>query len=487
MAYYAAITAGNWSTATNWVTSSVGTGSIVSWVTASTSPQSSDYVFLNNKIITLDAAATTINVTQINTILSASNLILSPGPNVAAGGSLTATQTTHIITASSGIYQGSNATNLINTVANGTINITASTFDCSAQQQGNYGVNASTSTSTVNIIVDTFKTGISTTGPIIRADGNTVNINLKGNTTVSTAPLFTHGGTNPTLTITGSVTVTSTTNAITTTTGTPITISGSITCNSSGIGINHSGIGPITVIGNVTAGTGAPGIVSTSTALVTVNGNIINNGPIMGVVAQRLFVPSTSQISIQNTDGITNTWQSQGAVTYTGLPSVNDVRSGVSYNGGSSTGTVVIPPNASDVRFGVPFNTQSLAGSYPSGTMIVPNPNDVRYGVLVNTGSATGSMYVPLTSQVKQGVSVNTGSATGSYVGPSDIWSYPTSSLTAGVGKLIKDNLDVNVGSVSSSVMFELNKSGSQYAVVTRLQNASTVGTTGDQISSFNT
>jgi hypothetical protein len=313
-------------------------------------------------------------------------------------------------------------------------------------------------------------------------------LSVNGNVSSSIAGTGTSGfiagntGTNATVRIGGNASLSGAGNLINTGVASmAVIITGSVS-TTSGTVINNTVASPITILGNVTASPTNPAILSTSTALVTVYGNLTNNGIYQAVSAQRLAISSSANITLRTTDGNDTDFTPQvgGSPNY---PAVTDVRNTATVNG--APGQVVIP-SANDVRFGIPFDTGS------TGLMVVPSSFDVRLGVPVNTASisgqqATGSMVVPLASQVKQGVSVNTGSATGSYIGPADIWSYPTASLTAGVGKLIKDNLDVNVGSVSSSVMFELNKSGSQYAVVTRLQNASTVGTTGDQISSFNT
>lgn len=355
-------------------------------------------------------------------------------------------------------------------------------------------------TTAANSIIQTLSTNtnitvlgnLSGTGRLFFAS-TTANITISGNVT-STTPngassvtdsvFGSSTGTNTVIRIGGNVTMNGAGNIINSQAATTtIIITGSIS-STSGTVIRNSSTGPVTILGNVTASPTNPAILSTSTALVTVYGNLTNNGIYQAVSAQRLAISSSANITLRTTDGNDTDFTPQvgGSPNY---PLVTDVRNTAFTDGGSTQGQVAIP-SANDVRFGIPFDTGS------TGLMVVPSSFDVRLGVPVNTASisgqqATGSMVVPLTSQVKQGVSVNTGSATGSYIGPADIWSYPTASLTAGVGKLIKDNLDVNVGSVSSSVMFELNKSGSQYAVVTRLQNASTVGTTGDQISSFNT
>jgi hypothetical protein len=353
-------------------------------------------------------------------------------------------------------------------------------------------------TTAANSIIQTLSTNtnitvlgnLSGTGRLFFAS-TTANITILGNVT-STTPngassvtdsvFGSSTGTNTVIRIGGNVTMNGAGNIINSQAATTtIIITGSIS-STSGTVIRNSSTGPVTILGNVTASPTNPAILSTSTALVTVYGNLTNNGIYQAVSTQRLAISSSTNITLRTTDGNNTDFTPQvgGSPNY---PAVTNVRNTATVNGVS--GQVEIP-SANDVRFGISFDTGS------TGLMVVPSSFDVRLGVPVNTASisgqqATGSMVVPLTSQVKQGVSVNTGSATGSYIGPADIWSYPTASLTAGVGKLIKDNLDVNVGSVSSSVMFELNKSGSQYAVVTRLQNASTVGTTGDQIYSFNT
>ena len=479
--YWKAITAGNWTTTSSWATSS---GAVGTWGTASAYPganpavPSDDYVYMNGLSMAL-------NTSSIN-LAFLSNAILTGLPiSSSIGGRITfSPSTTYVITASDGIIHANTAvanSQLIDLQANASVNLTISTslFDYSAQTNANaYGINMNGATQILTF-VGNIKGGGSSTSAAIRCAGVAgQNITIIGNLSGSTGPALQADNFGYILKITGSIIAQGTSTAVTLGNAvTSFSISGSI-IGGAGIGLSTSvPTTPIIINGNVTAGSGATGISSTSTAVVIVYGTLTNNGIYQAVSAQRLAI-SSPKITLRTTDGNDTDFTPQvgGSPNY---PAVTDVRNTATVNG--VPGQVVIP-SVNDVRFGVSVNTGSA-----TGLMVVPSASDVRFGVLVNTGSATGTMYVPLASQVKYGVSVNTGSTTGSYVGPADIWSYATASLTTGVGKLIKDNLDVNVGSVSSSIMSELNKSGSSYAVVTRLQNTATVGTTGDQISSFNT
>jgi hypothetical protein len=487
--YWKAITGGAWTTATNWATSSGNP--IATWGTASTYPGSSsatytpdDDVYLNGSNMTNAVAGLQLNLKSLSNAAFNDTKISAS----VQGTFIISANTT--VTASNGFILGNVNANLFQYSTGATLTLTGSKFDCTAQAantthgvsfNGAFGANG-----TLNLIIDNITTPVKSDAYTISApaSSNNITINVRGNVTSSTGPFMNMGNSGTTITITGSLLANGSANLFNGTGIATFNVSGNLTSTSTGYIATYPGTNPVTIIGNVTAGTGVPAFLSTSTGLVTVYGNLTNNGIYQAVSAQRLAISSSANITLRTTDGNNTDFTPQvgGSPNY---PLATDVRNTAFTNGGSTPGQVVIP-SANDVRFGIPFDTGS------TGLMVVPLSFDVRLGVPVNTASisgqqATGSMVVPLTSQVKQGVSVNTGSATGSYIGPADIWSYPTASLTAGIGKLIKDNLDVNVGSVSSSVMFELNKSGSQYAVVTRLQNASTVGTTGDQISSFNT
>jgi hypothetical protein len=170
------------------------------------------------------------------------------------------------------------------------------------------------------------------------------------------------------------------------------------------------------------------------------------------------------------------------------FPNANNVRLGTD-NGNGSTGTVQIP-NRNDVRFGVSVDDGS--GNTTTGLMVVPSPNDVRKNIFVNTASisgvqATGSMIVPTVSQVRLGVLVDSGS--GTFQGISDFWNFLTSSITTpgSIGALITSSLNVKAGSITGSFIAELDNTSSTSPTVKRLQNSSTVQTTGDQLSSYNT
>jgi hypothetical protein len=291
-----------------------------------------------------------------------------------------------------------------------------------------------------------------------------------------------------TLKITGSIIAQGTSTAVNLGNAvTSFSISGSI-IGGAGIGLSTSvPTTPIIINGNVTAGSGAPGISSTSTGLVTVYGNLFNTNGYLAVVASRLRVTGSAQWTVQNLAGA-NTILS--ATTYPAgtFPAATDVRLGTD-NGNGETGQVVIP-SRNDVRFGESVDNGS--GVTTTGLMVVPSSNDVRKNIFVNTASisgvqATGSMIVPTISQVRLGVLVDSGS--GTFQGISDFWNFATSSITTpgSIGALITSSLNVKAGSITGSFIAELDNTSSTSPTVKRLQNTSTVGTTGDQLSSYNT
>jgi uncharacterized spore protein YtfJ len=239
----------------------------------------------------------------------------------------------------------------------------------------------------------------------------------------------------------------------------------------------------LTITGTVIAGTNAPGIVSTNAAaLVTINGKIVNTNGYLGVLSQRLILTASATQAAQwvyqdSTNNNVTFGTSAGSANY---PDVSFVRAGVDNGSGIGTGTFVVPA-PSNVRNTITYDTSS------NGTMVVPSYLDVRSGVPVDSGS--GAIIMPIETQVQFGVTFDSGSSkSGSYDGVSAFWGYSTASMSVGsIGALITQSLDVRVGTITGSLVAELDNTASISNTVRRIQNAATVQTTGDQLSSYNT
>lgn len=213
-------------------------------------------------------------------------------------------------------------------------------------------------------------------------------------------------------------------------TGGTTTVTGSVTGGSStgaahGISITS---GNLTVIGNVTAGGGtlAQGIAATTTGAITVTGTISANAQV-GLSSTQLA--ATVQVSgpLVNVNGITAISAVKFFITGTSTFWTNQSSVGVNkilYTNDQVTGF----PSVANVRLGTAFGVANAL----TGTLIVPSPSNVLQGV--GTDATVGTLLMT----------------------PADFWNY-----------LISSGFTAN-------------------SIGDRLQNASTVATTGGQIASYN-
>ena len=493
----------NWSTPTNWETSSDYT--ISTWGVANTLPTTSDYVYLHNRNVILDTTSTQSIKAALIT-----NEALTPGINISplsrisssAGGliscSLASRTGSNAIIITASLKSSASLFTSLAGFSNNNINISGNLTSTAAGFAISHNVGAS---NTYNI--KGYLTAAGGTVISIAGNTNTQSFNIEGNLYVNAGGYCILSNTTTAatiLTLTGSVYYTrgggNTSGAAIFLPSAPniINISGSIY---SGMGnftstnvtvpaaiISNTAGGSITIIGDVYAGRNAPGIYATNAAgpTVTVYGNLYND-PINGisaVVSPKLVVSASSQLSIYTTANQTSSYAS-GSIPIT-YPSVNDVRSGVEFGVTPLQTGLMNVPSANDVRYGEPTDTGS-------GLCFVPVTESVRFGVTssqTNNVNSTGSVIIPLVSDVLFGAFVNTGSATGSYGTVSDIWNFNSSSLTSSgtVGEDIKLSLDTNIGSITGSTLTELNNPNSIYPIAKRLQNIATTSSIIYQFSS---
>jgi hypothetical protein len=492
----------NWSTASNWETSSDAT--ISTWGIANALPTVNDYVYLHNRNVILDT-----NATQSIKAAVISNAALTPGINISplakisssAGGtiscSLSSRTGSNAIIITSSLYASASLFQTFGTQVSNSINISGNLTSIGA----GFAINQNVGTSaTYNIVGDVMAIG----GRSINIAGNTLtsSINIKGNLYVNAAGnciISNATSTTVLLTITGSVyylrgggnisqaaILLQGNRNVTNISGSVYSGMGNFTSTDSPAAIIDKSTtgGSINVIGNVYAGRNAPGIIVTSNAgpTVTVYGNLYNNeiNGVQAVVCSKLIVSASSQLNLYTTANQTSSFAS-GSIPIT-YPSVNDVRSGVEFGVTPLQTGLMAVPSANDVRYGEPTDTGS-------GLCFVPVTESVRLSVTssqTNNVNSTGSVIIPLVSDVLLGAFVNTGSATGSYGTVSDIWNFPSSSLTASgtVGEDIKLSLDTNIGSITGSTLTELNNPNSIYPIAKRLQNIATTSSIIYQFSS---
>jgi hypothetical protein len=213
-------------------------------------------------------------------------------------------------------------------------------------------------------------------------------------------------------------------------TGGTTTVTGSVTGgggtgNAHGISISA---GNLAVIGNVTGGGGtlAQGIGSSTTGSVTVTGTITANAQV-GLSSSSLA--ATVQVSgpLVNVNGVSAIYALKFFITGTSTFWTNQSSVGVNrilYTNDQVTGF----PSVADVRLGTAFGVANAL----TGTLIVPSPSNVLQGV--GTDATVGTLLMT----------------------PADFWNY-----------LISSGFTAN-------------------SIGDRLQNASTVATTGGQIASYN-
>ena len=276
-----------------------------------------------------------------------------------------------------------------------------------------------------------FTSGSILNGAFLKNGGGT--LNFVGNLTNSTGNNGVINITAGTVNITGNINGASGSSQAATglnITGGTTTVTGSVT-GGSGTGTTHGiGIsaGNLTVIGNVTGGGGTlgQGIGSTTTGSVTVTGTITANAQV-GLSSSSLS--STVQVSgpLVNVNGVSAISAVRFFITGTSTFWTNQSSVGVNrilYTNDQVTGF----PSVANVRLGTTFGVANAL----TGTLIVPSPSNVLQGV--GTDATVGTLLMT----------------------PADFWNY-----------LISSGFTPN-------------------SIGDRLQNASTVATTGGQIAAYN-
>lgn len=206
------------------------------------------------------------------------------------------------------------------------------------------------------------------------------------------------------------------------------TVTGNVQGGSS-TGATHGIIisaGNLVVIGNVTGGGGGQGISSTSTGAVTITGTITANANV-GISSTSFATTLKVSGPLVNVNGVSALQAAKFFITGTSTFWTNQSAVGVNtilYTNDQVTGF----PSIANVRFGIAFGVANAL----TGTLIVPSPTNVLQGV--GTDNTTGTLLMT----------------------PADFWNY-----------LIASGFTAN-------------------SIGDRLQNASTVATTGGQIAAYN-
>ena len=255
----------------------------------------------------------------------------------------------------------------------------------------------------------TFNGNIATTGSygVALSSGTaslTVNGNVSGGTTGATNSGIIVTGGNPTIVVNGNVTGGNGTanlanTGITVNSISTVTINGNVTGSAGAAGIYSSVGGAITVNGTATGGANYPGVLNASTGTVTATrakGNAFGSGA-TGV---------TSQVGVANAS--------------TGVCTVREIEFGPL--GQSPTSGVITFPNATTnkaivYKGGGLFKT--LVDANAAG--LTPDASDVRSGTTYNLGSSTGTCVIPAANTVVAGTPVDNTIGTAALT-PATLW-----------------------------------------------------------------
>jgi hypothetical protein len=372
MAIRYAVTTGVWSNTATW--------------NGGTLPTSADDIFSNNFIVTVDQDITASSLRNVSNVSPA---ITSGGHFNVTGSTGTRTITLTGTTGTGGstpsgvfstasslvgsalrVSSTSGATVNINTplgqpqsavgstitmLGNATVNI-AGIFNQPLGFTAHFRTEPSAANGTLNIIGNIIGSGGSSSGCLnIIAPGYIVNVtgNVTGGGDTGIQPQAA-----ATINITGNVTAAGNFGiAWNGGSGGVLNITGNVTAAASA-GINNNGTSQtITINGNVTASSSNNGIIANVFGtLVTVNGNLTNTSDYMAVLALKVRIsPTTQQTWTYQTAGPNRQMFTANAFSGGTVPAASDVRLGVSYAGGSLSGTCAVP-SANSVAFGVPVD-----------------------------------------------------------------------------------------------------------------------------------
>ena len=286
---------------------------------------------------------------------------------------------------------------------------------------------------TVKSLSNTAATGVTAGGTFAFNGTNTI---VADTITGGTAGLFLMTSTNATITA-NTLTTAGTVLMNINNPSVNLTINGNI--NAFGTVIQISNTNTFTLNGNAIANTGGNAIFLVSAGTIVVNGYCQGGSSASGFLSQSTNAFSsatiTKAISVNNcVAGVANNTSSactvtvkeieQGVLGY--VPIQGFVRlstaSGAFYKGvttGSSTRTLSDPAD--------------IAGQVPAQT-------DVRFGVSYQGGSKTGSAYIPAAASVGFGVPVDNTTGTAALT-PASVWDAATSSLTTSgsIGERLKN------------------------------------------------
>jgi hypothetical protein len=369
MAIRYAVATGVWSNTATW--------------NGGTLPTSADDIFSNNFIVTVDQDITASSLRNTSNV----------SPAITAGGhfNVTGSTGTRTITLTgttgtggsspSGIFSFDNVTAAfrIASTSGATVNVSSPlgapqtgigstaeiTGNATINWVGTYNIaigfyrhwfiNTPAANGTLNIVGNILG-GASTTLGVINRTAANYTVNITGNVTAgSNAGILIQAAS--IINVTGNVTGAAN-NGITFNGGTAtVTVTGNVNAGTVAGISNNSTNSTFIINGNVTASSANNGIIGNVIGtLVTVNGNLTNTSNYMAVLALKMRIsPTAQQTWTYQTAGPNRQMFTANAFSGGTMPVASDVRLGVSYAGGSLSGTCAVP-SANSVAFGVPVD-----------------------------------------------------------------------------------------------------------------------------------
>lgn len=217
-----------------------------------------------------------------------------------------------------------------------------------------------------------------------------------------------------------------------------LTVNGTVNGSSLGPGITN--IGTTTINGNVTGGTGSAAV-SNTTGTVTINGTATG-----GLGAPGAINTSTGQMTVTRAKG--NSFGS-GATGVTSAVGVFNASTGVCTVSEIEYGPLGQSPTAGVITF--PNATTNKAIVYKGGGLfktlvdanaagLTPTASDVRSGTTYNLGSSTGTCVIPAANTVVAGTPVDNTVGT-AVISAAIIWDELTSNsrVSGSYGERLKD------------------------------------------------
>ena len=439
MALRYAVATGNWSNAATW--------------NGGTLPTAADDVYSNNFTVTIDT-----NVT----VLSIRNRAGSPA--VAGGGFIISSAITVIVTGvSTGIMGGTGSCITFSGISGVTATINTSRIegpDANSSQTINH-----IGAGTLTISCTVYAPSGSATNKYTILFNSTGILNYSGATitgSFATASFVISGI--GTLNIVANLIGGSNTSAIDVNAAATLNITGNlIGGGNTGKALNISASSIINITGQVRASTGGSAIfVNSANPQINVTGNVLldvgSSIPAINCQGVASYLKVIGTLSASNTSAVNSTSASAinlftgpfissttGILPFTCLRMHYIITSNSYYEFRDSSTNGALPPTT-------PAPATKLVS--PDTAVDAPIPANVRQGVSYALGTFTGTLKVPAPGSVALGVATDNTVGT-AVLTPAAVWGYATASIT-----------DVN-------------------SIGARLKNASTVDTTGEQLTAF--